>query len=119
MKSNGYRTVSIFGRPYQVHRIIWMMVHGEIRDDLEIDHRDGVKDNNRIDNLRLVTGQQNQWNHTKAKGYSWDRATAKWQARIKVDRQDIHLGLFDKEEDARNAYVKAKKTFHQIDGHTL
>ena len=43
------------------------------------------------------------------KGYSWNNQKNKWGARIKINQKIIHLGFFDKEEDAHNAYLVAKR----------
>jgi hypothetical protein len=41
------------------HRIVWEYRHGPIPDGLEVNHRKGVKDDNRIDNLELLTNVEN------------------------------------------------------------
>ena len=43
------------------------------------------------------------------KGYSWDGQKNKWKARLKVNQRLQHLGYFDREEDAHNAYLVAKR----------
>jgi len=44
------------------------------------------------------------------KGYSWDGQKQKWKARIKINQRLRHLGYFDREEDAHQAYLVAKRT---------
>jgi hypothetical protein len=93
--------------------LAWYLHHGHLPINL-IDHIDGVRSNNRIDNLRDVTTQQNQWNHTKAKGYYWNKTANKFHAHIKIDRIKKHLGYYSTEQEARNAYLKAKEIYHII-----
>jgi hypothetical protein len=78
-----------------------------------VDHIDRDKSNNHISNFRPATSQENNFN-TDAKGYSWHKRAKKWQAQIQLNRKSIHLGYFDKEEDARNAYLKAKAIYHKF-----
>jgi hypothetical protein len=84
-------------------------------DDMQVDHINGNRLDNRRCNLRIVTNQQNQWNQTRAKGYSWHRNKNKWQARIVKNKKTIYLGLFDNEQEARQAYLEAKEIYHMID----
>ena len=79
--------------------------------DNSIDHIDRDKSNNNIENLRVVTNAQNQWNRD-VKGYSFHKATGKYAARINVNYKDKHLGLFENEDDARNAYLNGKGKYH-------
>lgn len=53
--TSGHLQTMVYGRLYLVHRIIWIMLNGDIPDKMEIDHINGVRDDNRIENLRLVT----------------------------------------------------------------
>ena len=112
----GYNRLTIRTKKIYRHRII---AHAFINLDinnpkLQIDHIDGDRLNNNIDNLRIVSNQQNQWNHTKAKGYSWDKVKQKWRSHIAVNSKKNHLGYFTSEEEARQAYLDAKLKFHII-----
>ena len=84
-----------------------------------IDHIDG-KDypinhpkNNHISNLRVVNQQENQFN-TRSKGYSFHKASGKFQAEIKLNKKPIYLGLYDTKEEARAVYLEKKKELHKI-----
>ena len=80
----------------------------------QIDHQDGNKLNNSLDNLRVVTHQQNQWNQNKAKGYYFNKASQKWKAQINLNNKNIYLGLFNTESEARVSYLTAKLIYHKI-----
>ena len=70
----GYRVVKFNGQRYKEYRLIWMWYYGEeIPEDKEIDHIDNDRDNNKIENLRLVSHQENQLNRkdTKENGVLW------------------------------------------------
>jgi len=111
---NGYIQIKILKRNFLCHRII---AHAfgifDLDSKLDIDHRDRNPSNNCIFNLRAVTHQKNSFN-TDAKGYYWNKKDKRWKARIKLNRKHIWLGRFEKEEDARNAYLEAKKIYHII-----
>ncbi len=79
-----------------------------------LDHVDGNPSNNSIENLRVVTNQQNHFNRTKAKGYYWNKQAKKWMSRIQIDGKLKHLGYFENEDEAREAYLKAKEIYHKI-----
>ena len=106
-------------KQFQLHRIVykaynpsWDIMNGIT--DNSIDHIDGNKLNNNIDNLRVVTNQENQFNNTKAKGYYFHKGNNKWMAYINRDGKKIHLGYYDTEEEARQAYLTAKEKYHII-----
>jgi len=84
----------------------------DISKDNCIDHINHTRDDNSIENLRLVTNQQNNFNRDGVKGYCRDRN--KWKARIVLNGKVIPLGRFDKEEDAAAEYLKAKARLHVI-----
>jgi len=109
--SNGYIQVKLDGRPYLVHRIVWLLANGDHAGSL-IDHINGDKRDNRPSNLRLASHKTNSENRRSCKGYSWHKGDKKFDARIKVDGVPIRLGLFDREEDARAAYLDAKRRLH-------
>jgi hypothetical protein len=114
----GYLVVGIEGTEYKVHRVIWAMSKGEWPKQ-ELDHKNGVCDDNRMSNLREVTHAQNlqnrgtQRNNTSgAKGVTWHRAASKWRAEICADGKYIYLGLFSDLRDAENAYNRAAARYH-------
>lgn len=112
----GYIQIGLYneGKQYNLlgHQFGWYWVNKQIVE--QIDHINGIPDDNRIYNLRNVNNQQNQWNQKKAKGYNWYKQLNKWQAKIQVDGKDIHLGYYEIEEDARAAYLEAKEKYHKI-----
>jgi hypothetical protein len=111
--NQGYLRVQLNNKKYSLHRIIASaFLNFDIEDSSQlIDHIDRNKNNNWIDNLRLVSNQQNQFN-TSAKGYT--RNGNRFEARIKLNQQTIYLGLYDTGEEARNAYLEAKAKYHII-----
>ena len=111
-ESKGYRVFTIDGKQYKEHRVIWEMHHGPIPKGMQIDHINRIKDDNRIENLRLVTHTQNQWNKDP-KGYTWNKADQVWQAQIQRDGKIRYLGRYNTETEARNAYLKAKEEHNE------
>ena len=77
-----------------------------------IDHIDGLPTNNHISNLRNVTNQENQWNRTRCKGYCFYKG--KYNAQIRLNGKRIHIGRYDSEEEAREAYLNKKEEVHII-----
>ena len=106
----GYKSIQIGKNKLLQHQFIYYMATGEIVE--QIDHINGNRADNRITNLRSVSKQQNQHNHTKAKGYNWDNKKNKWRSQITLNKKSIYLGLFDTETEAHNAYLEAKKIYH-------
>ena len=115
----GYKRISIAPKTYKLHRVNYYAhnpdwnIHDSSMDNY-IDHEDIDITNNNIENLRVLTNQENQWNRKNFKGYSWHKLRQKWRAYIKVNNKNKHLGLFILEEDAHNAYLEAKKIYHII-----
>jgi hypothetical protein len=107
IEAKGYRTVRIRGLAAKAHRIVWAWVTGKDPGELQVDHIDQNKDNNRISNLRLVDTSRNKLNN-KAKGYSWHKRSKKFQASITVRDRTIYLGYHETEEAAHQAYLNAK-----------
>jgi hypothetical protein len=107
---NGYCLIGFNDRLYYYHRIVWILINGDILDsNLEIDHIDNNKLNNKIENLRLVSNRKNQQNTKKQKiqqkiGYYFHKKTNKWRANIQINKKSIHLGLFDDEKEVSQMY---------------
>lgn len=121
----GYVYVRVNGKLIPAHRIIWEMHYGKIPEGMEIDHINHITDDNRIENLRLVTRKDNCKNVSMSKsnksgvvGVSWCKRTCKWFASIRVDRKEKFLGRYDKIEDAAAARKAAelKYNFHKNHG---
>ena len=114
--SVGYKTIRLKKNGKQIvlysHQFAWFCVYNEIV--YEIDHINGIRDDNRIINLRSVTSQENKFNNSKAKGYYFFKSRNNWRARIKLNGIDIHLEYYNSEIEARNAYLKAKEKYHII-----
>ena len=113
-----YYRIKINKKSYRLSRIVYK-AHNKDWDITDIsinnfiDHINTNSLDNRIENLRVVTQQQNQWNRN-AKGYSWDKNAKKWHAKININGKDKYLGLFDNEEDAHISYLNAKEIHHKI-----
>jgi len=113
--NNGYNFINIGNKKYLLHRVLGYVFLGlNIEDEKQIiDHIDGNKQNNNIENLRIITQQQNCFNQKTKKGYFKNRD--KFYARIKLDYKTINLGSYDTEEEARQAYLDAKQKYHLIE----
>jgi hypothetical protein len=120
----GYIQVGYRKKMYKAHRLIWAMVYGEFPQG-HIDHINGVRHDNRIENLRVVTHQQNVHNQQRKNkrnksgyvGVCWNKRAAKWQAGIHVNGSYRYLGVFSTPEEAHAAYLKAKKVHHPTAPH--
>jgi len=117
-KRKGYKEFHIIPKKYLLHRINYYAhnpdwnIHDSSIDNF-IDHEDIDCTNNNIENLRNISHQENLFN-TNAKGYHWCERLQKWVAQIMVNGENKYLGLFILEVDARNAYLEAKKIYHDI-----
>ena len=121
LEDDGYIRILINCQPHRAHRLAWLISTGEWPNG-QIDHISGNRADNRIENLRSVTNSLNMQNQKKAYptknstsqflGVSWFKQQSRWRADIRVNRKLIYLGLFDREEDAANAYLVAKKRLH-------
>jgi hypothetical protein len=61
-----------------------------------------------------VTHQQNNWNRVNAKGYHMVKNAGRYRAEIRLNAKKIYLGTYKTEQEARNAYLKAKEIYHKI-----
>ena len=112
--NNKYRSIAYHRLVYKFHHPDWDMEDSSTNNS--IDHKNGNTQDNRIENLRCVTHQENQWNQTKAKGYS-KSPSGSYLAKIKVNNKTIHLGTYKTEEEAHEAYLKGKEKYHVIQSH--
>jgi hypothetical protein len=115
---DGYVRIGINGRPYAAHRLAWLWSFGEWPED-QIDHRNGIRNDNRLRNLRLATQEQNNFNIGRAgnnssrfKGVCYDKKTGKWQSQIRAGGKRKYLGQFPSPEIAHAAYRNAAMQLH-------
>jgi hypothetical protein len=118
--SDGYIGIKIHGKLYKAHRLAWIYVYGGIPEGAQIDHKNGQRADNKIENLRVATGNieqsQNRVAHSNNKigliGVSWKQSQAMWVAQIQYKGKKYHLGYYDTPEEASEAYIKAKSKLH-------
>lgn len=117
LHNRGYWQVEINGERHLAHRLIFFL-HYEYWPE-EVDHINGNKLDNRIENLRPATRACNEWNQAMrstntsgVKNVDWHKAKEKWRVRIRVKTQRIFIGHFDDLELAKQAAIKARSILH-------
>lgn len=118
--SEGYRQIVICGKTYFEHRLVFLL-HNNRWPSGEIDHINRIRDDNRIENLRDVSGSENQQNKSQARrtnrlGIMGVRKSgaSKFTSQIKIKDKIVHLGTFSTAEEASLAYWAAKKLHHSV-----
>jgi hypothetical protein len=114
-----YVMIKIGGHQLYAHVVAWFLATGSWPDN-EIDHRNLIKHDNRFENLRQSTRAQNSCNRKAfsktgagLKGaYTHESMNGKWFGQIVVEGRQIHLGRFDTEQEAHEAYISASKKYH-------
>jgi len=113
-----YIVIRLQGKLYKAHRLAWFYIHGLWPD--QIDHKNGIRSDNRINNLRNVTNNKHNQRKPNANnlcgylGVSFDKQTNKYRAHIRVNGQLKSLGYFTNPEAAHAAYLKAKRELHEF-----
>jgi hypothetical protein len=115
LQSSGYVVVQIKAKDYRYHRVIWLLVTGKWPEN-QIDHINGIRNDNRFCNLREATQSQNGANtlsRSNSSGYKGVTKTRKkWVARISLNNKRMTIGRYNTPEEAHAAYVaKAKELF--------
>ncbi len=117
---SGYRRVSIWRKSYMVHRIIYLMAYGRFPQD-NIDHINGVRDDNRLVNIRDVSTAVNcknlktyNNNTSNTTGVHWAKEYNKWVARINTGKgKRVSLGYYK----CKNEAIKARKDAELLYGY--
>lgn len=113
----GYVRVSVDGKLYLAQRLVWLYVHGNLPAG-DIDHIDGDKQNNKLENLREVSRSVNMQNVASARVNNKSgllgvcRHGPSFRAQIKLNGVRHTLGSFKTPEEAHAAYIAAKAAMH-------
>ena len=115
---DGYRQIQINGKLCMASRLAFLYVHG-FHPPAEIDHKNRIRDDNRIANLRPAERWQNQVNKgtpgTNTSGFQGivrHKQSGKWQAQIRYNGRRHYLGLFTDLADACTTYCDAARVLH-------
>lgn len=122
-RKDGRRVVRVCGRLFMSYRVAWAIYYG-VWPDLEIDHINGDRTDDRLENLRSVSRQVNQQNLRFTQvgkssscllGVYLDKrkSVKKWRSSITVNGRQISLGYFLTEKEAHEAYLSAKRKAHK------
>lgn len=113
----GYLHGALLGHRVLAHRIAWAIHHGAWPCK-QIDHINGVRSDNRIENLRDVTWSENQRNVKRKStntsgvtGVSWFKELGKWRADICINGKNYYLGSFSSKRDAVSAREEANEKY--------
>ncbi len=116
---SGYWHIRVCGKLIRAHRLAWLYEYGHVP-DVDIDHINGNKADNRIENLRLVIGFNNQENIKVARRDSrtglpgaFPERSGRYKSSIQVDGESLYLGMYDTATEAHEMYVRAKKAYHK------
>lgn len=123
INGNGYLQTWVDGHSFRIHTLVWFLHRQEW--PVEVDHINGIRTDNRIENRREVTRRENMRNKRVSvanssgiTGVGWSSAKQKWRACIKVDGKFIHLGYFEEKRAAIAAREEANRKygFHENHG---
>jgi len=124
--AEGYRKLTIKRSVHSAHKIIWKMVYGEDvpYPEFEIDHINGVRNDNSLANLRKVTKSENQRNAAMRRnnvsgvnGVNWVKSKQRWVCRIWDGKIHKYLGQFVHLEDAKICRERAERELGYHEGH--
>jgi hypothetical protein len=127
LNSDGYLRVGIDGALYRAHRIAYALATGtDPGAGLHIDHRDGDRANNRIENLRLATKGENGRNlrganansRSGVRGVRWHAGARAWKGEVTLNGRSYHIGYFDSLEEAKEvAELTRAVLYRKFAGH--
>lgn len=113
--SGGYLQIRVDSARYLAHRLAWLYMNGEWPKQC-IDHINGIRTDNRITNLRDVSSGVNAQNVHNSKGRSGLVGVSVHRhgfvAFIGKNHSVTYLGIFKTAEEARAAYIVAKRQLH-------
>lgn len=112
---DGYNVIVLFNyniKSFSINRLVYSHFIGTLIDGLIIDHIDNIRNNNYYKNLQQISRRENvskdTWRKSKISKYigvTFNNATNNWKSAIRIKGKVIHIGNFNNEEDARDAYI--------------
>ncbi len=113
----GYVKIKWNRRHYQAHRLIFAFHHSWLPE--EVDHINGNRSDNRIENLRAATKSLNQQNaklhensRSGVKGVHWCKRDQRWIATVRKNKKIVYQRYFHDISDAAQAIQKAREEAH-------
>jgi hypothetical protein len=117
-KRTGYHRVRVDSKFQKTHRVIFLYHHGYLPDF--VDHIDGNKTNNKIENLRGATFSQNCMNQkistrntSGTKGVMWHKRDKKWFVQLRVNSKCHSFGYYEDKELAELVAIEATNKLHK------
>ena len=116
-KASGYIHVKINTKAHKAHRLVFLYHYGYLPEC--VDHIDGDKANNRIENLRAATKEENcqnqkvrSTNKSGCKGVKWNSKLNKWQVEVNKNYKSHYFGLYEDLELASLVAIEATELIH-------
>lgn len=114
----GYNYINIGSAKYKQARLIWIMFCGHT--EKMIDHINGVRDDDRLENLREADAKDNMWNKSRGRnsatgyrGVTHCKWTGRFVAEVRASGKRVFFKRFDTAEEANEACINARKQFHK------
>jgi hypothetical protein len=118
VNKQGYRIICVNYKMYKAHRLVFLYHHGY--EPKQVDHIDGNKLNNKIENLRPANNSKNMMNRgmmknntSGSKGVFFDKETNKWRVAIRFNTQLHSFGRFENKELAELVAIEARNKYHK------
>lgn len=119
-KKSKYLRIGYMGKVYLAHRVAYALYHNiQLPTDVEIDHDNKNRSDNKIENLRVAGISEQNQNRSKFKnntsgitGVVFEKRYNCWVARIQVGKKQKYIGSFKNLEDAKKARLEAEKLYH-------
>ena len=116
LNEQGYIQIRFKKKIYKVHRLVWLFEHGNWPKN-NLDHLNGIRSDNRIQNLRECTAKTNCQNYERYRsgnlvGASYHKHVKRWVSRWAFDGKMFYLGYYDTEKEASDAYWQFDKEWN-------